>query len=94
MASEPTDNMTASDVESERFSDLELSIRALRSIRDNPDAKPGERVSAINALAKLTGQDSDAGQGPGGMTRAELVAEIGRLQALTAQMTAQRTGKA
>lgn len=81
--------LTQGDDEGERFSELEQNLRALRTIRDTATSN-AERINAIKELGRLTGTPDDMSAGPGGMTRAELLAELERCRVLTASMTAQK----
>ena len=86
--------IVASDDENDRFfkhldlSDTETALVLLRQIRDDQTASKAERMNAINGIARLTSGGPDAASGPGGMTRAEIHAELDRLKLLTAQQTA------
>lgn len=71
-----------------------LSEAVLRAIIEDADASPSEKTSAIKELRILTGDDGGQTAGPGAMTRAELQAELRRLQALTGGKALRTKGKA
>lgn len=66
------------------LSDTEIALSILRRIRDAESSSAAEKVNAIKEIGRITGAVDDASAGPGGMSRAELQAELERVRALLA----------